>query len=516
MSRFGAVATGHPATTAAAAEILEDGGNAFDAVVAGVFAAFTAEPVLASLGGGGFLMARPEGASPRLYDFFVQTPRRKRREDELDFRPILADFGPETQEFHIGLGAAATPGTARGLFAVHRDLCRLPMTRIVEPGVRLAAEGCVVNELQAEILRIVHPILLACPAGRAVFAGDGGSGGTRKPGERLAWPGLADVLDSLAREGDRLFYEGEIGRAIAAAAESGGGQITPDDLKHYEVAVRRPLERAFSGVRVALNPPPCAGGLLIALGLSLLDPGELRQIGAGRPGHAERLVRAMRLVNRLRGQIQFADDPDIADRLLDPKLLAAYRAEVSGLAPASRGTTHISAIDARGNAAALTLTNGEGCGRMAANDGFMLNNMLGEADLNPAGHHSWPADTRLSSMMAPTLMLWPDGAATALGSGGSNRIRSAMLQVIANLAGFGMSVADAVDAPRLHLEDGLLSIEGGFAEETAKAAAALMPDCRTWPDRSLFFGGVHTVHARVNGSLTAYGDPRRGGAAAVL
>jgi gamma-glutamyltranspeptidase/glutathione hydrolase len=221
----------------------------------------------------------------------------------------------------------------------------------------------------------------------------------------------------------------------------------------------------------------------------------------------------MHRVNRLRERITPADDPAVADRLLDPQLLAAYRAEVSGLAPASRGTTHISVIDQRGNAAALTLTNGEGCGRMAEGDGFMLNNMLGEADLNPAGHHTWPPDTRLSSMMAPTLVTWPDGAASALGSGGSNRIRSAMLQVLVNLAAFGQRVPDAVDAPRLHLDNGLLSIEGGFAEDAVRAAAACAPESRSWPDRSLFFGGVHTIHAEVNGGLTAYGDPRRGGAA---
>jgi gamma-glutamyltranspeptidase/glutathione hydrolase len=511
----GAVAAGHPATAAAAAEILEDGGNAFDAALAAVFAAFTAEPVLASLGGGGFLMARPEGAAPRLYDFFVQTPRRKRREDDLDFHPILADFGPETQEFHIGLGAAATPGTARGLFEIHRELCRLPMTRVAEPGARLAAEGCTVNELQAEICRIVHPILLASPAGRAVFGGDAPTG-TVKPGDRIRWPGLADLLEVLAREGDRLFYEGEIGRAIVAASDGGGGQLTADDLKGYRVARRRPLGRTFAGARLALNPPPAAGGLLIGLGLALLDPQQLREAGAGRPGHVERLVRAMARVNRLRERFAPADDPAIADRLLDPELLDAYRAEVSGLAPASRGTTHVSAVDARGNAAALTLTNGEGCGRLGPGDGFMLNNMLGEADLNPAGHHAWPVDTRLSSMMAPTLILWPDGAATALGSGGSNRIRSAMTQVLVNLVAFAQPAAQAVDAPRLHLEDGLLSIEGGFAEDAARAAAALAPESRGWPDRSLFFGGVHTVHAKANGSLEAYGDPRRGGAALLV
>ena len=133
------VAAGHQLTAAAAAEILEEGGNAFDAALAATFMTFVAEAVFASPGGGGFLMARQaEKDTASLFDFFVDTPVKRRAASEVSFFPIYADFGPAKQEFHIGLGSSATPGIVPGLFAVHEALCRLPMKRLVEPAARAA------------------------------------------------------------------------------------------------------------------------------------------------------------------------------------------------------------------------------------------------------------------------------------------------------------------------------------------------------------------------------------------
>ena len=138
MTSKGAIAAGHPETARAAAAILAEGGNAFDAVLAGLCAACVAEPVLISLGGGGFLLARRAGGEAVLYDFFAQTPKVRRAEAEVDFFPIVADFGTAQQEFHIGMGSIAVPGTVKGLFRVHRDLGSMPMARIVEPAAALA------------------------------------------------------------------------------------------------------------------------------------------------------------------------------------------------------------------------------------------------------------------------------------------------------------------------------------------------------------------------------------------
>ncbi|MCZ6457767.1 MAG: gamma-glutamyltransferase, partial [Gammaproteobacteria bacterium] len=146
MSILGAIACGHPQTAAAAEEILLDGGNAFDAIIAAQLMACVTEPVLASLGGGGFLLAQAQGTAPRIYDFFPQTPLRRAADQEL--YPIEANFGTATQTFHIGLGSAAVPGSVAGIFAVHEALATLPLARLVEPAVNAARNGIIINDFQ--------------------------------------------------------------------------------------------------------------------------------------------------------------------------------------------------------------------------------------------------------------------------------------------------------------------------------------------------------------------------------
>ena len=523
MSAKGAVACGHDATAEAAREVLADGGNAFDAALAAMCAATVVEPVFCSLGGGGFMMASPAGGTPVLYDFFVETPRRRRPVEEIDFYPILADFGTATQEFHIGLGSMATPGAIKGLFEIHRDLARLPITRLVEPAVRLAREGVHLRPIDHYVFRVVGPILTAREDSRAVYVRSDGD--LLHEGDHLRQPDLANSLEALAREGERLFYEGDIARDLVGACREGGGQLTAEDLALYRVEKRRPLTRDYRGARILTNPPPSSGGILIAFALELLGQAEVAQPGFGSPEHLALMTRVMALTNqariesRLNEAVGEVEEADAAARLFDPALLKAYAEQVRGRPACSRGTTHISVIDAEGNVAAMSISNGEGCGYVLPGSGLMLNNMLGEEDLNAAGFHSWQEGTRMSSMMAPSLAFLPDGSVAALGSGGSNRIRTAILQVLVNLIDFAMPAPQAVVAPRLHYENRLLNIEGGFAdwaaEEVAKHEPGLCDDFMTWPRHNLFFGGVHAATRAKNNAFEAGGDPRRGGVAVI-
>ena len=515
----GAVACGHPETAAAAREILADGGNAFDAALAGFCAAVVCEPVLCSLGGGGFLLAGPLEGPPCLYDFFVQTPQRRRPAGEVEFYPITADFGTATQEFHIGLGSTATPGAVRGLFEVHRDLARLPMRRLVEPAIRLAREGAAVRPIDAYVFRVIAPILLAGGESREVFSPSGGE--LLSEDDRLLQPALADSLEALAREGAELFYHGDLAQRLLRGCREHGGQLTAEDLASYRVERRRPLERRYHDARILTNPPPSSGGILIAFALELLAGQDLSGHGFGSAAHLGLLAKVMALTNRARVESRLhealdeAEEAAAAARLLDPDLLAAYAREVAGHAASQRGTTHISVIDGAGNMAALSLSNGEGCGTMLPDSGIMLNNMLGEEDLNPRGFHLWPEDSRISSMMAPSLAFLADGTVAALGSGGSNRIRTAILQVLVNMIDFGQDAGTAVAAPRLHHEAGRANLEAGFDNAGKKAVAALAAELIGWPRDSFFFGGVHTVTRSAGGVLAAAGDPRRQGAGLV-
>ena len=509
MKHRGAIASGHPLTSAAAEEILRDGGNAFDAIIAAHFTACVVEPVLASLGAGGYLLAEPGDGPCRVYDFFTQTPRNQRAEG-LDFYPISADFGTIHQEFHIGRGSTAVPGSVRGMFEIHRDLGSLPMRRLAEPAMRHARDGVTLNAMQAAIMNIVSPIYLATGSAREVFASRRLSGATLQEGERLVQPVLAETLEALATEGDRLFYEGDIAQAIVAR-NARGGLLTLEDLANYRVERRRPLRLRYRDAELMINPPPSSGGVLIGFALALLD-----RLPAGRrtdPGLVGRLAEVMATTNKARVDT-LARGADSLSHLLDADLLEQYRTQVMQHHYCSRGTTHISVVDGDGNLASMTVSNGEGCGELVPDTGIMLNNVLGEEDLNPGGFFRWRPDTRMTSMMAPAALHTPRGRAV-LGSGGSNRLRTAILQVMLNLVDHRMSIEEAVAAPRIHLEHGTLNLEPGAVASGLDQLQQVFGDVREWPEQNLYFGGVHSVWL-AGSEFHAAGDARRGGCGIVL
>jgi gamma-glutamyltranspeptidase / glutathione hydrolase len=502
----GVVAAGHQLTAAAAAEILQDGGNAFDAALAATLMTFVAEAVFASPGGGGFLMARQAGSDRcALFDFFVDTPRKRRAESEVSFFPIYADFGPAKQEFHIGLGSSATPGMAPGLFAVHQALCRLPMKRLVEPASRAARAGFPLTEFQAYLFTVIAPILTASPGVARIFAP---GGKPMEAGETFRNAELAETLDWLAEDGARLFVDGDVGQAIVAESQSLGGHLTHDDLTRYRVERREPLYWRHGRATVALNPPPAASGALVAFGLAYLEA--LTESGRAIDAHA--LRQAMAATNEARA----AHGEGLAERLAGGALANELR-DAHRHPPAYRGTTQVSVIDADGNAASVSLSNGEGNGFIVGKFGFMLNNMLGEEDLSSGRIEDWREGTRLSSMMAPTVILEPDGTVTALGTGGSNRIRTTILQVAVALIDHDMRLEEAVEAPRLHVEKcGTVSFEPGLPEAAEAEFMALGEKAHAWPARNLFFGGVHAARRHGKGGVEGAGDPRRQGVALVV
>jgi gamma-glutamyltranspeptidase/glutathione hydrolase len=512
----GAIAAGHPETAKAGARMLEEGGNAFDAIIASAFAACVCEPVLASLGGGGFLLTHAHDRDPVLYDFFTQTPKARRETSE--FYPILADFGTVTQEFHIGRGAIATPGMVKGLFEAHKDLGRLPIDVICAPAVEIARKGVKVNRMQALLFDIVEAIYIASEDSKALFGSKTGDKHLLGEGETLFNPDQADFIENLAREGEQLFYEGEIAKRIEADCWDHDGHLSLADLKDYRVEKRKPLRVDYGASHFYTNPAPSTGGLLIAFALELVKAAGLKDLAFGSKDHIERLSQIMALTNKARIDAALNDGAEQAQlKMLDQDYLDTYRKEVFGRPNALRGTTHISAIDKDGNAASMTVSNGEGCGHILPGCGIMLNNMLGEEDINPHGFNKWPLDTRMCSMMSPTLLLRDDGVNVALGSGGSNRIRTAVLQVLVNLMEFDMNLEQAVAAPRMHFERGLLNLEPGFAAEATQDLGNHVPEFKIWEHQNLFFGGVHSVRANLEtGRFDGVGDSRRGGAAIIV
>jgi len=500
---LGAVACGHPITAQAAADVLREGGNAFDAVIAAQFAACVVEPVLTSLAGGGFLLAHAVNQPPVVYDFFAQTPKVRSNDAPMPV-PIEANFGNATQEFHVGLSAVATPGTVKGIFAIHDDLGSLPMSRLVEPAVHAARAGVEVNAFQAYIFDVVNPIYRLTQETARVYAE------THKD-SHLKQPLLADTLDALTREGEQLFYHGELGTRIVRLCQEGGGHLTTDDLASYQVQRRDPLALDYRGAAILTNPPPSSGGTLIGFALKLLNEINLTSVEYGSLAHLELLFDVMQLTNAARVDGLGRSEEGV----LDAKLLASYRDHIANRQRSYRGTTHISVVDGQGNIAAMTLSNGEGCGHLVPDSGIMLNNMLGEEDINPAGLDRWQPGERMTSMMAPTLIKIGEHRRVALGSGGSNRIRTTILQVISNLLDFSMGPAATVGAPRLYYERDILSIEPGFADPVIAELGDRAATLDTWSAKNLFFGGVHLVEHSEHG-FAAVGDERRGGIGVVV
>ena len=519
----GAVAAGHPLTAEAGAAVLREGGNAVDACVAAAFVSWVTESPLTGPGGGGFMLVyRARDRTARLHDFFVSLPgkglalRERARMEDVD-----VDFDGSTHQiFHIGAASVAVPGKPLGLELVHRLYGTLPWAAMIDPAIDLARSGVELTRPQAYLHAILDLILRHTEDGRAIY---GPRGEPLVAGDRLVMSDLATTLETVRDLGAMELYTGEIGRLIASMQAEQAGMITEQDLAEYRVIRRRPIEAEFRGHRFMSNPPPSSGGVLIGYGLRLLDRLDL----GGPYGSADAiaaLAEVMREQARVRGG-SFAGDlyrGGLASRLGSDKVVDAGLSRMASGMPAalrerrtSPGTTHISVVDARGNAASLTASTGAGSGFFVPGTGIQLNNMLGEYDLNPTGREGKPG-TRMTSMMAPSLVLEGERPRLVVGSAGSVRLRGAIMQIVVNAVGHGQGVEEAIVSPRFHLEGDVLHCEGGSNPAELDELERRGYDVVRWRRPNLFFGGAAAVELLDDGTLAAAGDPRRGGHGVVV
>jgi gamma-glutamyltranspeptidase/glutathione hydrolase len=542
-----AVAAGSKDTADAAGKILAAGGNAVDAAIGGMLAACVCEPVFASLGGGGFLMLRQPDGREVLVDFFANTPglenpdgrprptlpshgnrpgrpdgpgtadtgaqsnsvnepnaldRRSGQIDpgttpdnktrdglrssarEPDFTPITVKFPGKNQVFHAGPGAVATPGLLAGILHTSARFGQLDLAEVVAPAISLGVNGAIVEPVHSTVLALVREIMslthecrdLITVAGRYATVGD-----------RIHNPDLAQFLMMVGNGSVDSLTSPAFADPLLDLMAHTSGHVTRADLEYYRVAERSPLTVERAGARIALNPRPAFGGSIVADALGQLD-----SLGTD-PNDWRDVVSALRLAtehNRARTR-------DL------------------GLGGVSKGTTHISVVDFDGQVASITTSNGAGSGIVVPGTGIHLNNMLGEADLNPGGFHSLAAGLRMSSMMAPTIVETADGTVTGFGSGGSERIRSAILATVVRLVDLGQTAAAAIEAPRLHAEPDGVQLEPGW-DPSLNTLLETDQTVNTWSSPDLFFGGVHAVSRMSDGSVSAVGDSRRGGAALVV
>ena len=494
MAQRGVVAAGHPVTAETGATVLREGGNAVDAAVAAVMASCVTESPLTGLGAGGYMLVR-RGSEAVVLDFFVAAPGADGIERGSELVPITVHFTEQlTQVFHVGAASCGVPGTPAGLERAVEQFGTMPLAELAAPAARLARDGVETNAEQAYFIRILAPILTHYDDAREIYAP---GGDLLRAGDLFRFPALGDALERLGSEGAEPFYRGDVAARVAEWVVERGGTLGTGDLAAYEPISRVPVSASFWGREVLTNPPPSSGGILIAFALELLD----RSAG---PIDTERVVGVMDAAQRERTREFLAG---LYEEGFAGSFLAADRLG---------STTHITAIDADGTCAAVTCSNGTGSGVIVPGTGLHVNNMLGEQDLNPLGFHRHPAGRRVPSMMSPTVILRDGELEAGLGSAGSNRIRSAILQTIVRLVCDGRDVVEAVNAPRVHFEEGAVQAEPGIDEGDLERLAEAGYGIVRWPDRNVFFGGVHAVtRDPASGRLAGAGDPRRGGAVAV-
>lgn len=527
----GVIAAGSQETANAGAAMFALGGNAVDAAVAAAFASFISETGLVHLGGSGLAQVfDPRLGHSVVYDFFSTMPGLGGpKPQNMDFARVTVDFGGTTQDFHLGRASVAVPGNILGLCQMAADYGRLPLPTILGPAIRLAREGTALEPFQADTCKLLAPLYTHTAGMRAIFAANGRIIGHH---EHLFIPDLAETLETLAQEGAEWARNGRLAQAILADQAANGGLLTQTDLDQYEVFKLDAIRLPYRGYEILLPPLSSTGGVLTAFTLALLGSVDVAGMAHGSLPHLRLLYEVQAATTRARlvwDKISEELSPQEAmTQFLAESFIRPYREELherlngrtasQGVAePKSpNNTSHLSCMDADGMVVSLTTTAGESAGYVVAGTGYIPNNMLGEEDLHPHGFHVRPAGQRIYTMMTPAVILANGRPRLVLGSGGSARIRSAIMQVISNLLDYRFTLTNAVEAPRVHLQGDVLQCEAGFDETAVAALEEMGYAVNRWQTRSLYFGGAHCVSCTPDGRLVAAGDGRRGGAVAMV
>lgn len=531
-STAGMVVSDAALATHAGVEILDRGGNAIDAAVATAFALAVCYPEAGNLGGGGFLVAHLAGSQSVALDFREKAPLAATRDMYID------PDGKVSEDSQLGYRASGVPGSVAGLWEAHKKYGSLPWKQVLLPALRLARDGFTVDKRMARTLRSDSSRLLLFQGSRKLFFVNG-----KTPEEGTVWKNadLAGTLERIAEQGKAGFYGGPTAELIVAEMTRGGGIITLQDLSSYQAVWRAPVTILYRGNTIVSMPPPSSGGVTVALICNILDGFDLRSAGWHSAHSLHFVAEAMRRAFAVRNE--FLGDPDAVripmDSLLSPQFALALRRSISPdkATPSSAisftrhlsrresgQTTHLSVVDARGNAVALTTTlNGlHGSAVTVDGAGFLLNNEMDDFAAKPGTPNMFglvqgeanaiAPGKRILSSMTPTIVLDSLGSVLLItGARGGPYIISAVFQIMSNIVDYGMDLPEAVVAPRIHhqhLPDQIEWEENGMARE-------VRTEIREFGHALRNAGALGSASSilRVNNRWFGFSDPRSGGSA---
>lgn len=506
-SRDGMVVTSHYLASEVGHDVLERGGNAVDAAVATAFALAVTLPSAGNIGGGGFLVYHGADGSVTSFDFREKAPLAATRTMYLGEDGRVRDNANHEGPLSVGV-----PGTVAGLWLAHGRLGSLPWADLVAPAVRLAAEGFPSTWAMQGWLRSVArrrgPLYAAT---REAFLKEGGE--LYEPGEIWRQPDLAATLARIRDEGRGGFYRGETARLLADFMREHGGLITEEDLARYEAVEREPIHGTYRGYDVYAMAPPSSGGVALVEMLNILEGYDLAELGHNSAAYLHLLTEAMRRAYADRAR--YLGDPDFnpdmpierltskahAERLrrgIDPtKASASDSSRFNEAYAESEETTHLSVVDAEGNAVSLTYTleYGYGSGIVVPGAGFLLNNEMGDFNAIPGrtdteGTIGTPPNLiapgkRMLSSMTPTIVAREGRPVLVIGTPGGRTIINTVLQVVLNAIDHGMTASDfgrAIESPRIHhqwLPDVTSFEEWGISPDTRRLYEAMGHRVRT-------------------------------------
>lgn len=506
MSRAIGVAGPSELAVRAGAAVAEAGGNAVDAAISATLAALCTEVAIVGLDAAAYITVWRPGESPVVIDGGIVMPGLGQPPERFGAagRPVRLDYGGG-METVVGYGAVGVGGAVAALGEAAAGWSSLPWEALVVPAADCVRAGFPLSRASHTWLQYSHREIFGWQRESAAVIHDP-SGALLPAGTTIRVPGLADTLETLGREGPGTFYGGRLGDQITACVQAGGGLLGRSDRQAYRAQRRDPTCCAVDGWLIAVPPPPAIGGTALAAMLARMQRTPQRAWDAA----AVADLAAVQL--EVFEFLQTLPTDQDTDALLE-SLLAWARGGGDPGGRRSPSTVHVSALDEDGLGCAVTASSGYGSGVLVPGAGIWLNNCLGELELNPRGFHSLRPGQHMASNMSPTVARRGDGAVLALGSPGAERITTALLQVMLNFMRLGMSLEEALAAPRLHVE----RVAAGWqaAVEPGLPVEAVTMPCREFDALSMFFGGAGAVLREAGGTLLAAADPRRQGAALV-